>query len=101
MHLLSDPVNLIFAQAIPYIAEHVCELKTEEARVGMLCNLMLYFFPEPRPYTRLDESLEWKPALKPLPQGVVNMVNMYNLENILNIMNLTKKPFDQLDADDA
>eukprot|EP01051_Picozoa_sp_SAG22_P011859 SAG22_NODE_1180_length_5238_cov_2.463125_4_plen_189_part_00 len=55
---------------------------------------MLYFFPEPRPYTRADDSLEWKPALQPLPPGVVNMVNMYNLENILNIMNLTKKPFD-------
>ena len=94
MHLLSDPVNLIFAQAIPYIAEHVTELKTEDDRVGMLANLMLYFFPEPRPYTRADDSLEWKPALKPLPDGVVDMVNMYNLENILNIMNLTKKPFD-------
>jgi hypothetical protein len=56
--------------------------------------MILFFFPEPRPYTRADEGLDWAPALSPLPPGVVNVVNMYNLENILNIMNLTKKPFD-------
>jgi superfamily II DNA/RNA helicase/peptidoglycan hydrolase-like protein with peptidoglycan-binding domain len=94
MHLLSDPINLIFAQAVPFMAEHVVTLKTEKEKVEMILNMMLYFFPEPRPYTRMDDSLDWKPALKPLPPGVVNVVNMYNLENILNIMNLTKQPFD-------
>ena len=94
MHLLSDPINLIFAQAVPFMAEHIVALKSEKEKVEMILNMMLYFFPEPRPYTRLDDSLDWKPALKPLPPGVVNVVNMYNLENILNIMNLTKQAFD-------
>jgi hypothetical protein len=94
MHLLSDPINLIFAQAVPFMAEHITSLDTERKRIEMLVNMMLYFFPEPRPYTRADEGLDWTPALSALPPGVVNVVNMYNLENILNIMNLTKKPFD-------
>ena len=94
MHLLSDPINLIFAQAVPFMAEHVITIKSEKEKIEMILNMMLYFFPEPRPYTRMDDSLDWKPALKPLPPGVVNVVNMYNLENILNIMNLTKQPFD-------
>jgi hypothetical protein len=94
MHLLSDPENLIFAQAVPFMAEHIVNLTTEKARIDMIVNMILFFFPEPRPYTRADEGLDWAPALSPLPPGVVNVVNMYNLENILNIMNLTKKPFD-------